>query len=176
MEEKKQKEDDEVNEVLESEIDFCLAKINKCVDNESSWNYLRTIVNHLIVKYSVQAAERKVRQEAAQRDKMPLAKVLEFCNEKYRSSSEDDSSPFLLAFLVDMNETQVNELLSYSGQLPESAPEEKDKAISEVKKIVKNSTEIIEALATKYDVIRANYWRYQMSIWKDQYANFILLD
>lgn len=31
------------------EVEFCLDKIEICIDNESAWNYLRGLITHLTV-------------------------------------------------------------------------------------------------------------------------------
>ena len=138
-------------EVLNKEIAFCLEKIDKCVDNESSWNYLRGLVTHLC---SISTSESAC---SAYPDK-----VVEFCMNKARSEREDHKSPFLTAFLVDYNFLKAKDLLKL------------DKADNEtLKSLVTTSIEMLESLARKYDVIRVNYWNYLISKWQKEFAQFV---
>ena len=139
-------------DVLKRELDFATSKIALCVDNESSWNYLRAMWRHVV--------ELKRRSKPA--DDL-LAEVDAFCRRRLESATDDDRSPFLISFVVEMNKER---LLSSSSSSTES-----DDESAQQQQLVEQSVELLDSLAAKYDVIRANYWNYQKSIWTA--ANFV---
>lgn len=126
---------------LTEEIEYCLSKIDLCVDNESSWNYLRALV----------ARNKNVYPD----------NVIQFCRNKLSMDKEDEKSPFLIAFLVDYNSIKSKELLKST------------KDSNELKTYAKESVELLESLASKYDTIRANYWNYLISKWKNQFSEYV---
>lgn len=139
----------ESRKVLNDEIDFCLKKIDYCVDNESSWNYLRAMLSHLIMDGT---------------NEYPL-KVVEFCMKKFNSDKEEERSPFLLFFITECNSNRIKNILAkYTDQ---------NQADTEIKDLVKSSLDILESLCSKYDTIRVNYWNYVISKWKKEYSAFI---
>jgi protein farnesyltransferase/geranylgeranyltransferase type-1 subunit alpha len=154
-------------DILNEEIEFSLEKIDHCIDNESSWNYLRAIVNHLIDIYSLERKKLDLNNNY-------LTKVNEFCDKKFQSNTEDDRSPFLLSYIVEMNMVKVEELIAYLEELDdENNKEEQNKVLNELKKLVNSSIEILDLLSTKFDTIRASYWNYQVSKWKSNYSKYI---
>jgi protein farnesyltransferase/geranylgeranyltransferase type-1 subunit alpha len=155
-------------DILNEEIEFSLDKIEYCIDNESSWNYLRAIVNHLIDIYSLE-------KKKLDPSNNYLNKVTEFCDRKFQSNTEDDRSPFLLSYIVEMNMVKVDELLAYLEELvDENNQEERNKVLNELNKLVNGSIEILDLLANKFDTIRANYWNYQVSKWNENYSKYII--
>lgn len=137
-------------EVLNREIDFCLEKINVCIDNESSWNFLRALVNHHI----------KITNEYPE-------KVAEFCRIKLSSENDDEWSPFLISFKVDHNYAKSKGMLK---KIPTS--DQTDILRQNIKTYVKESIDYLNLLATKYDTIRANYWNFLSSKWKQEFNEF----
>ena len=144
--------------VLNEEIEFCLNKIDLCIDNESSWNYLRAIVNNLISLSAVEGGEFFYPQ-----------KVIEFCSRKMITDKEDERSPFLLSFVVEYNSARVKHLM---GKLKQNLGNS-DGIKSEIKGLVKKSIEILESLGTRYDTIRVNYWNYLISKLRQEYSDYV---
>lgn len=155
-------------EILNNEIELSLSKIDTCIDNESSWNYLRAIMNHLIKIYN---DEKNLNVKNSSSSNF-LKRLVDFCDQKFKSNTEDDRSPFLLSFIVEMNWIKINELGRYLNELDEENKEERNKVLAELKKILDNSLEMLELLANKFDTIRANYWNYQISKWKFLYGKY----
>ncbi len=75
--------------VLNAEVAFTLDKIDTCIDNESSWNYLRGLLTHI----------NNISSSAYMNNSYPV-NVVQFCETKLNSSKEEDKSPFLMAFYV----------------------------------------------------------------------------
>jgi len=148
---------DNVRVILDREIEFTLVKIDLCVDNESSWNYLRALVSRLI---ELDAAD------GLSTPSYPR-NVVDFCVRNMDTSRDDECSPFLVAFLVDYNQFLCKNVLKSSSQ---DISEEKR---NEIKKLVKTSLELLDSLATRLDTIRVNYWNYLASKWKQDFKEFI---
>ena len=140
--------------VLNEEIDFCLEKIEACIDNESSWNYLRALISHL----------NNLNNE--NKSNYPK-KVVDFCERVMTSKKEDAESPFLIAFLVDLNYLKAKEL---DEKLKHEKTEE---GVSSMKGMVKNSIEMLDSLACKHDLIRFNYWNYLISKWRHEFPEYV---
>jgi protein farnesyltransferase/geranylgeranyltransferase type-1 subunit alpha len=135
------------SEALNSEIDFTLNKIDSCIDNESSWNYLRALINHLNLLNGTKFT-------------YPNS-VVDFLIQKLANNREEDLSPFLISFYVEYNQTKANNLLVDDSKV-------------EVKKLVQESIQWLEKLGTRYDTIRVNYWNYLISKWKQQFSDYVL--
>lgn len=139
----------EMNErVIGDEIEYCLDKIDVCIDNESSWNYLRAMLA-LLNTLSTSSGE-------------SVKRVSEFCERKLTSSKEDERSPFLYSFVVDQYITKAEELVKVDSK-------------EEIKSLVIKSIELLDKLATKYDTIRANYWNYLIATYKQQFSKYSLV-
>lgn len=134
---------------LNDEVAFTLEKIEGCMDNESSWNYLRGLITHIS----------SILSSAYVKDRYP-ANVIQFCETKLNSTKEEDKSPFLTSFYVEYNLSKARELASANDA-------------EKVKLLVKNSIEMLDTLVTKYDTIRVNYWKYLISKWRHEFANYI---
>ncbi|CAF0721162.1 unnamed protein product [Brachionus calyciflorus] len=139
------------NEILNREIDFCLEKINFCIDNESSWNYLRAVIDHLI----------KINE-----NNYPQ-KVLEFCNIKLSTGRDDDMSPFLLSFKIDFNWFRSKEMLKKLESNNDDVCLKQN-----IRTYANESLDYLTKLAIKYDTIRANYWNYLASNWKQEFGQY----
>lgn len=107
-------------EIVTREIDYTLEKIKLTTKNESSWNYLRGILLH---------TPEGLREQT----------VVKFCDNLYSSGNR---SPYLLAFLVE----QAEEEIENGGG---------DKGAS-----VLLALKLCNDLAEKYDIIRSQYWRF----------------
>ncbi|XP_067013573.2 protein farnesyltransferase/geranylgeranyltransferase type-1 subunit alpha [Anabrus simplex] len=108
-------------EVLEREVEYTLGKISLVTSNESAWNYLRGLLAHY------EGGLSKVKS------------VKQYCEELYSSGNR---SPYLLGFLVDMYEEQIER---GDGDRAQNL----DEAIK-----------LCEALAKEFDTIRREYWNY----------------
>jgi protein farnesyltransferase/geranylgeranyltransferase type-1 subunit alpha len=141
-------------EVLNKEIEYCLSKIDLCVDNESSWNYLRALITSLNNK------------NAATTTVYP-ANVIDFCTRKL-NGGDDERSPFLLAFVADCNMVRARELAKDLDQSPNA-----EETRSKVRVYVREAIELSEKLGSKYDTIRVNYWNYLISKYKQQFPDYV---
>ena len=144
---------DHSESVMDREIEYCFEKINLNINNESVWNYLRGLLD-LMVKEGYQYPD----------------KVCQFCKLKLESRKEDELSPFLISFKIDYNWKKANENIN-SGNANENI---NSGNANEIKEYVQESVRYLNLLAEKYDTIRANYWKYLLSKWKqkfDQYLN-----
>lgn len=135
--------------VLNDEIEYTLSKIGSCIDNESSWNYLRGLLTHV---------------SNLNGNSYP-ASVVQFCETKLNSSREEDKSPFMTVFYVEYNLSRCRELVRQK--------ERNDDDVAKLKLLVKSSIEMLESLATKYDTIRVNYWNYLISKWKKEFNDYV---
>ncbi|RNA16901.1 farnesyltransferase geranylgeranyltransferase type-1 subunit alpha [Brachionus plicatilis] len=82
-------------------------------------------------------------------------KVCDFCKLKLETTKEDELSPFLIAFKIDYNWAK--------------AIEKKNSGTNEIKEYVQESIRYLDLLAQKYDTIRANYWKYLLSKWNQEF-------
>lgn len=155
LDEEKEITNEMKRETLNREVEFTLAKIGLCVDNESAWNYLRPLVTRLIQVDTIVGIDAPSYPQS----------VVDFCMKLWVSSRDEECSPFLLAFLVDYNWFLCNRGVKKT----ELNEKEKD----EMKKLVKSSIELLESLATKFDTIRVNYWNYLISKWKTEFKSFV---
>lgn len=137
--------------ILNNEIDFTLNKINSCIDNESSWNYLRALISNLVKKTGNYPEN-----------------VMEFCRLKLSADKEEELSPFLISFKVDYNLVKSKDLLRRIN----SSEEANDGLKLNTRTYVKESIEYLSALASKHDTIRANYWNYLISKWKQEFSEY----
>lgn len=144
------------SEVLNREVDYCLEKIQKCIDNESSWNYLRGLINHLTIISSDNGISAYPQ------------KVLDFCNATLASPKQDDKSPFLVAFLVDYNMIKAKQL---KKDLAEN-PKQDDLSVA-LTQLVSSSIEYLASLGEVHDRIRSNYWNYLIARWKQEFADYL---
>jgi protein farnesyltransferase/geranylgeranyltransferase type-1 subunit alpha len=128
------------HETIRDEIEFCKNKIGLVVDNESVWNYLRAFLKNLT---------------AYPKD------LVDFCFDLYEKT-EENHSPFLILFICDYYETQLNEMV-----LNNSANTD------EFKSIFNKAIRLLEQLATKYDVIREKYWVFIQNKWKENYDRYL---
>ncbi|XP_047003628.1 protein farnesyltransferase/geranylgeranyltransferase type-1 subunit alpha [Schistocerca americana] len=108
-------------DIIRQEVEYTKEKIRIASNNESAWNYLDGILLH---------AEQNMAQQLS---------LQEFCEELYGAGSR---SPYLLAFMVNLLEDQIE-------QQPEKRPELLQKALA-----------LCDALAKEHDVIRVAYWKY----------------
>lgn len=148
---------DSIRVALDREVEFTLDKIAICVDNESAWNYLRALVNRL------------VELDVADGLASPTypKNVVDFCMKSFKSSSDDDNSPFLLSFIIDYN------MFLCKNVLKSGSKELSDEKTGQVTKLVKNSLEMLDSLANRIDTIRVNYWNFIAAKWKQDFKNFI---
>lgn len=134
---------DHSESVLDREIEYCFEKINLNINNESVWNYLRGLMD-LMVKEGQQYPD----------------KVCQFCKLKLESTKEDELSPFLISFKIDYNWKKANENINSGDE-------------KEIKEYVQESVRYLNLLAEKYDTIRANYWKYLLSKWRQKFDQHI---
>ncbi len=127
-------------ETINAEIKFCQEKIGKVVDNESVWNYLRVFLRNLTTypKY-----------------------FFDFCFGLYEKS-EDNHSPFLIAFFIDYYETQLNEMIVRN-----------DFDKNEFKGIFDKAFKLLDRLATECDMIREKYWFFIIKKWNEKYSPYM---
>lgn len=145
-------------DILSREIDYTLGKIALCLDNESSWNYLRALTSRWT--------------ELEQADGAYPPNVVDFCMSRFKGSvddKEDESSPFLMAFIVEYNHSLCKSALKNDDSSSNLSNENKIK----IAQLVKSSIEILESLANRYDTIRVNYWNYMVAKWKQEFKQFI---
>ena len=138
-------------QVIDKEIEFTLNKINICVDNESSWNYLRGLLSLKNNNDTCSSVE----------DSYPL-NVIEMCQLKLNSSKNEDKSPFLISFYVDYNLSLARDIVS-KGNID----------LEKLKLLINSSIQYLESLANKYDVIRVNYWQYLIKKYKIEFNQYI---
>lgn len=157
-----------------------MEKIQLCIDNESSWNYLRALINNL-----ANINEAKNRTTVSITDYYPEL-LSDFCTKKLNSDKEEDRSPFLISFYIDYNRARISELLTKLKSTTNASNIKDDdhnqsattttttdsNNIQLIKDLVRRSIEMLESLATKHDTIRANYWNYLVSKWKQDYIDF----
>jgi len=160
------------------EIDFCLNKIQKCIDNESSWNYLRGLIMHLNIISSLFFKFSPVLKIWTNlncflfiyldddQDCYPQ-NIISFCRDKINNEKEIDKSPFLIAFLVDYNFLNAKKL---KKQLLEA---HQDDLIANLKNLIKTSVELLQSLIDSYDVIRHSYWKYLISKWNLEFSDYL---
>ncbi|XP_046385956.1 protein farnesyltransferase/geranylgeranyltransferase type-1 subunit alpha isoform X2 [Ischnura elegans] len=125
-------------EVIEREVNYTLEKIKVATNNESAWNYLRGVLEH---------------QENGLAGQGGLVK--QFCEELYTSypAGAKGKSPYLLAYLVDLHEEQM--------QL----------GIGDKSEHLKIALEICESLAAEHDTIRRGYWNYVAQSLEKRFKN-----
>lgn len=133
--------------VILGEIEHCKAKILKCVDNESVWNYMKAFIRNLPVNTSYS-------QE-----------LVDFCFKLFNESKDDERSPFLIAFLCDHYENEINKHL---------ADTQSNDAKVKVNQYFKSANELLQQLATKYDMIREKYWFYVIKKWQQKYSKYLV--
>jgi len=78
-------------ELIRREIDFALDKITLAMDNESSWSYLRAVIDDNLTKYS---------------------SVVQYVTETWKKNSDNDNGQqirFLAGFYVDLNAQNARE-------------------------------------------------------------------
>jgi protein farnesyltransferase/geranylgeranyltransferase type-1 subunit alpha len=142
--------------VLNAEIDYCLGKIQLCVDNESSWNYLRALIVNL---------------NGSRDTAVYPQRVVDFCAKKLSSERDDERSPFLFAFVVDYNVARARDLVK---ELEGCGNEKNDSELrANVGELVRGSVELLEKLGGKYDTIRVNYWNYLLAKYKQQFSGYL---
>lgn len=166
------------SDLLARELDFCLTKIKKCIDNESSWNYLRGLITHLNIISSlwpcysilnnkwIKFFKLYFLQKLDDEDGYPQ-NIIDFCKEKVNSEKNADKSPFVITFLVDYNFLRAKKL---KKQLLEK---HQDDIQENLKSLIKSSIEMLQSLIDSYDVIRHNYWEYLISKWKLEFSNYL---
>jgi protein farnesyltransferase/geranylgeranyltransferase type-1 subunit alpha len=138
---------EEVQAILCAEIDYTLVKIALCIDNESSWNYLRALVSrHVELNKSGGDYPRN---------------VLDFCTNKMATLADDERSPFLISFIIDYNYLQCKKMMPDVEKRVECAS------------LVNQSIGLLDSLASKYDTIRVNYWNYLASKWREEFSHII---
>ncbi|XP_071793245.1 protein farnesyltransferase/geranylgeranyltransferase type-1 subunit alpha-like [Asterias amurensis] len=105
-------------EVIDREIKFSQDLISKAPNNESAWNYLRGVLSDINMS--------------------DFTSVRDFCQSMY---DKDIRSPYLLGFMVEMQEEQLE-----GGNGEES--------------VLLKATELCDMLAKQFDPIRREYWNY----------------
>ncbi|XP_069781957.1 protein farnesyltransferase/geranylgeranyltransferase type-1 subunit alpha [Narcine bancroftii] len=114
--------------LLSREVEYTLKLIKKAPHNESAWNYLKGILQDQCFSKHPNLFEQ-------------LLQLM-----------EKSSSPYLIAFLIDMYEDFL-----------ENNCEEKEE-------ILKKALELCEQLAVKQDTIRQEYWKYFSRCLKAKYG------
>ena len=119
-------------EVLQREINYVMNRIRVIKNNESSWNFLRGLL---------QQGDGTLSQ---------FPEVIDFCEDLYDNGVR---SPYLLAFLIDLYEEQC---------LKENTTgdDEADENIIDKNELKIKILELCECMATNYDTIRKKYWEY----------------
>lgn len=157
-------DDDARASIMDREIAYTLGKLTACVDNESAWNYLRALLSR---------RRRRNRRDITaddHDDSLTYPKsVVDFCADRLAAQRDDETSPFLLAFIVDYNWFLCKSALL---KLPTSQ-EIDEKKRGEVEKLVKRSLELLDSLANRLDTIRVNYWNFLAAKWKQEFKQFI---
>lgn len=133
-------------QLVKDEIEFCKNKIEILVDNESVWNYLRALIR-VSNEMDIQTQD-----------------LMRFCKNLNDEAKEDEKSPFLIAFILDSNRNNLNEIIKTNDQ----------SRLNEFKQLYTNSLVMLNELADKYDVIRAKYWKYEASKWKQEFEQIVL--
>lgn len=114
-------------EVITREAHYVMNRIRLIKNNESTWNFLRGLLEF----------------EDGLLDQLP--EVGNFCEELY---GENNRSPYLLAFLVDLH---MERALSSETDIYDVAAKEYSQ---------KRALELCEAMITEHDKIRRRYWSY----------------
>lgn len=129
-------------EVLQREITYALNRIRLVKNNESSWSFLRGLL---------QESDCALDQHAD---------VVDFCEDLYEQ--QGCTSPHLLAFLVDLyeerclrlsrggDEADTAEIHAGGGEDPEA----------EVQRISAKLLQLCADMQNKHDTIRQKYWEY----------------
>lgn len=129
-------------EILQREINYTLTRIRSLKRNESSWNFLRGLLQ----------------EEKDTLDQFP--EVVEFCEELYNAGN---CSPYLLAFLIDV---YIEKYLRYFKEKNEN-PNLKENA-EEFESYKTKISDLCSSMATKHDIIRAKYWNYVLQNFLNQ--------
>ncbi|GLG97603.1 Protein farnesyltransferase/ geranylgeranyltransferase type-1 subunit alpha [Gryllus bimaculatus] len=108
-------------DVIDREILYTIAKIKKVTNNESAWNYLRGVLERS--DYGI--CENSV--------------VKQFCEDLYASGNR---SPYLLGFMVEMCEEQI------------------EKGAGDSFYNLEQAVRLCDSLAKEYDTVRKEYWNY----------------
>jgi len=129
------------SDVLDRELKFTMAKIKKVPGNESSWNYLRGLIDRC---EDDEAASLRVKCE-------------DFCRKLYNDigvargvgSGEPAShtSSYLIAAMVDLHADK----LEFEGS---------KMTVGEREEELQSAKKLCQTLATEVDVIRKHYWNY----------------
>lgn len=124
-------------EVVEREVDFTLSKISLTPNNESPWNYLRGVL------------------EAAKPSGLnSVPKVNAFCSELFEDTTRKVKSPYLLGFMVDA----IDEQLQQQGDKVDGA-------------LLSKAVRLTEQLANDCDKIRQTYWEHIRATLLDSYES-----
>lgn len=144
------------SDVLQREIDYVMRRIRFVKNNESTWNFLRGLLQQGDGTMDQFSEVHKVKSiRAAEKSKikkfsLPL-QVVEFCEELYTSGIR---SPYLIAFLIDL----------YEEKCIRGDP------VDNVEELSAKVYEYCELMATNVDKIREKYWKYVAGNFRIQMA------
>lgn len=136
------------DEVIQTELEYTLKKVQLAPNNESAWNYLMGVIRK---------ADRTI-------DSFP--NVIATCESLYQDPEKRSS--YLLGFMV----TDLSEKLK--GLLPSLPSDgEETPTMAQFREFYNQAIAYCDQLTNKVDTLRKSYWQYQSNLLAEKYKSLL---